>query len=97
MKTSHSKLGLIFSGDTVLLFFSVVLFLASLSSFVPTLRAFGVFGVLTPLLGAAFLILCCVQLAKYQRLLRTVISAIFFLAATVISLYTILHATGRIH
>ena len=86
-----------FSGDSALLVFSVVLLLASLSDYLPELRAFGIFGVLTPLLGAAFLVLCCVQLVKYQRLKRTVVSAIVFLIATVISLYTILHATGHFH
>jgi len=98
MKSPHFNLRLIFSGDTVLLVFSVVLLLASLSEFThwPELRAFRVFGVLTLLFSPVFLILSCLELVRYQRRIRTILSAIGFLAATVISLIALLYATGHI-
>jgi hypothetical protein len=88
MKTPYSNLRLIFSGDTVLLAFSTLLFLASLANATqwPVLRAFRFCGIITTLFSLTFLMLSGLELFKHQRRKRTILAAVLFLAATVICL-----------
>lgn len=85
MKALYSNLRLIFSGDTVLLVFSIAIFLASLANAThwPALRAFRFCGTLTLFLSLAFCLLSGLEVFKHQRRKRTILAAIFFLAATV--------------
>jgi uncharacterized membrane protein len=88
MKTQYSNLRLIFSGDTVLLAFSILLFLASLANATQwtVLRTFRFCGIVTTLFSLAFLMLSGFELFKHQRRKRTIMAAVLFLAATVICL-----------
>jgi hypothetical protein len=88
VKTTYSNLLLAFSGDSVLLVFSIALFLASLANATQwaVLRAFQFCGICVTLLSLTFLILSSMELFKHQRQKRTIIAALFFLAATVICL-----------
>jgi asparagine N-glycosylation enzyme membrane subunit Stt3 len=88
MKTSHSNVRLIFSGDTVLLVFGALLFLASLANATqrPMLRHFRFCGIVTTLFSLTFLMLSSLELFKHQRRKRTILAATLFLAATVICL-----------
>ena len=88
MKTPCFNLRLIFSGDTVLLIFSNLIFLASLANATqwPALRAFRFCGICTTLFSLTFLLLTSVELVKHPRQKRTILAALFFLAATVICL-----------
>jgi hypothetical protein len=88
MKTLYCNLRLIFSGDTVLLVFSILLFLASMANVThwPALRAFRFCGICTLLLSLTFFLLSSVEIFKHQRQHRTIIAALLFLAATVLCL-----------
>jgi len=99
MKTPHFDLRLIFSGDTVLMILSILFFIGSLAEFtqwqeIQTFRFFSTFALL---LSPVFLLLSCLELVRYRRLKRTFFSALFFLAATILSLYILIHATGHLH
>jgi hypothetical protein len=84
MKTLNSNLRLIFSGDTVLLVFSIALLLASLANRTqwPVLRSFRFCGVLTFFLSLAFCLLSGLEAFKPRRRKRTILAAMFFLAST---------------
>jgi hypothetical protein len=86
MKTLYCNLRLIFSGDTVLLVFSVMIFLASMANATqwPALRAFRFCGICTLLLSLTFLLLSSLELLKPQRQKRTILAALFFLTATIL-------------
>ncbi len=88
VKTSAAGLRLLFSGDTVLVAFSVALFFASLANATqwPALRAFRYCGICTLLLSLTFLLLSSRELFKEQRRKRTMVAVAFFLAAPVICL-----------
>ena len=88
MKTPCFNLRLIFSGDTVLLVFSILAILASVANATqwPVLRDFRFCGICTLLLSLTFLLLSGLELRKPQRQKRTILAAILFLAATVICL-----------
>ena len=88
MKTLYSNLRLIFSGDTVLLALSTLLFLASLANATqwPVLRACRFCGIMTTLFSLTFLMLSGLKAFKPQRRKRTILAALLFLAATVICL-----------
>jgi hypothetical protein len=88
MKTLYLNLRLIFSGDTVLLVFSILAFLASLANVTqwPELRAFRFCCICTTFFSLAFCILSILELFKHPRRTRTIISATIFLAATVLCL-----------
>ncbi len=85
MKTLYLNLRLIFSGDTVLLVFSILLFLASLANATQwlMLRTFRFCGIMTLLLSLTFLLLSGMELRKQQRQKRTILAAILFLAAVI--------------
>ena len=87
MKTLCSNLRLIFSGDTVLVAFSIALFLASLANATHwhLLRACRFCGILTLLFSFTFSLLSSSELFKPQRRKRTILAATLFWAATVIS------------
>ncbi len=86
MKTPYSNLRLIFSGDTVLLILSILVFLAALANATgwTVLREFRFCGVLTSFSSLAFCLLSGFEVFKPQRRKRTIVAAMFFLAATVI-------------
>jgi hypothetical protein len=88
MKKLLINLRLIFCGDTVLLVFSILLFLASVANSTqwPLLRAYRFCGICTLLFSVTFLLLSGLELLKGQRQKRTILAAILFLAATVICL-----------
>jgi hypothetical protein len=88
MKTLYYNLRLMFSGDTVLLGFSVVIFLASVANAThwPLLRGFRYCIICTLLLSLTFLVLSSMELLKQPRRKRTILAAVFFLAATFICL-----------
>jgi hypothetical protein len=88
MKTPYSNLRLIFSGDTVLVAFSTLLFLASLANATqwPVLRTFRFCGIVTTLFSLTFLMLSGLEAFKPQRRKRAILAAILFLAATMICL-----------
>jgi Kef-type K+ transport system membrane component KefB len=85
MKTLFLNLRLIFSGDTVLLVLSILLFLASLANAThwPTLRTYRFCGVLTTFFSVGFFLLSSMELRKQPRQKRTIIAAILFFAALV--------------
>jgi hypothetical protein len=85
MKTLYCNLRLIFSGDTVLLVFSVMIFLASMANATqwPALRAFRFCGICTLLLSLTFFLLSGLELLK-QRQKRTILATVLFLAALVV-------------
>ena len=87
MRTLYSNLRLVFSGDTVLLVFSVLLFLASLANAThwPVLRGFRFCGILTLLFSLSFFLLAGMELSK-QRQKRTIAATLFFLAALILCL-----------
>ena len=80
MKTSHSNLRLIFSGDTVLLVFSSLLFLASLANATqwPVLHAFRFCGIMTTLFSLTFLLLSGLEAFKPQRAASARLSRPYF-------------------
>lgn len=102
MKTSSFNSRLIFSGDTALLVFSILLLLGSIGM-VAGLKA----AVIQAVGGASFLfspvffILSCWEFIKHQRLKRTLFAATFFLVATCIDfgiiIYLMRQPLSRLH
>jgi hypothetical protein len=90
MKTFYSSLRLVFSGDTVLLVISIMLFLASLANATHwlALRSCRFCGVMTLFLSLAFFLLSGFELQKHPGQKRTLLAVLFFLAATVTCLYS---------
>jgi hypothetical protein len=88
MKTLYSNLRLIFSGDTVLLVISIMLFLASLANATQlrVLRPCRFCGVLTLFLSLGFFLLSSMELHKGQRQKRTILAVILFFGAVVFCL-----------
>ena len=89
MRTFSYNLRLICSGDSVLLVFSILLFLASVANATqwPALRSFRFCGICTTLLSLTFCLLSTMEAFKPGRQKRTVFAALFFLAALVICLH----------
>ena len=88
MKTLYFNLRLIFSGESVLLVFSIATFLASLANATqwPVLHAWRFCGILTLLLGSTFLLFSSLELRNSPRQRRTIVAACLFFAATVLCL-----------
>ena len=86
MKALYFNLRLIFSGDTVLLVFSVALLLASLANATQwaVLRGFRFCGICTLLLSLTFFLLSGLELLKQQRPKRTMVATVFFFLATLL-------------
>jgi uncharacterized membrane protein len=86
MKKLIINLQSIFSGDTVLLVLSILLFLASVANTTqwPLLRPYRFCGICTLFFSLAFGFLSGMEVIKGQRKKRTIVAAILFLAATVI-------------
>ncbi|HEY3913915.1 MAG TPA: hypothetical protein VGN61_05460 [Verrucomicrobiae bacterium] len=84
MKALYYNVRLIFSGDTVLLFVSIALFLASLANATQwqVLRGWRFCGICTTFLSVGFLLFTGFDLLKNERQKRTLVAAVFFLAAT---------------
>jgi len=88
MKTLYSNLRLMFSGDTVLLVISIMIFLASVANATqwPVLRAFRYCGICTLLLSLIFLLFSVAELLKPERQKRTILAALLFFATVVVCL-----------
>jgi heme/copper-type cytochrome/quinol oxidase subunit 3 len=87
MKTFYSSLRLVFSGDTVLLVISALLFLASLANATEwrALRHCRFCGILTTLFSLTFALLSIHELQKLeQRPLRAIMAAALFVVAAVL-------------
>jgi len=99
IKTLYSNLRVIFSGDTVLLVFSILMFLASLANATqwPALRACRFCGIWTTLFSLTFCLLSGLELVRHQRQKRTILAAILFLAATVLCLSGVHVVIRRVH
>ncbi len=88
MKTLYSNLRLIFSGDTVVLVISILIFLASVANATQwsMLQAFRFCGICTLILSLTFFLFTVVELARYERRKRTIAAAALFLATVVVCL-----------
>jgi hypothetical protein len=86
MKILYSHIRLIFSGDTVLLTFSVIIFLASLANATQwaILRSCRFCGICTMLFSTTFFLLSSLEVLKPERQKRTIVAAAFFLAAVLL-------------
>jgi D-alanyl-lipoteichoic acid acyltransferase DltB (MBOAT superfamily) len=87
MKTLYSSFRLIFSGDTLLLAISILVFLAAVANATqwPVLRTFRFCGICTMLFSVAFGLLAGMEVFKHPQR-RTIAAAIIFLAAAAICL-----------
>ena len=88
-KVSATGLGSILNGDTVLVGFSVALFLASVANATqwPVLHVFRFCGICTTLLSLAFVMLTGRELFSERRRMRTVMAFALLLAATILCLH----------
>ena len=102
MKTASFNSRLIFSGDTALLIFSILLFLGSIGTVAGLqVAVVQVIGGASLLFSPVFFILSCWEFSKHQRLKRTLFAAIFFLVATCINfgiiIYLMRQPLSRLH
>jgi hypothetical protein len=88
MKTVYNNIRLVFSGDSVMLVISIFVFLASLANATQwqILRPYRFCGICTMLISLTFFLLTGLETLKPDRLKRTIVSSLLFLAATLICL-----------